>query len=177
MHSPQRSITAYILAKDGNRPHLLEGAFVEDAFLRMVVKTDAISFPATSDGRAAIAQTLVRSFSDAYENVYTFCLGEAPGDGAVEFSCRWLVAMNAKETGVVRVGGGRYDWRFAPDDGRVTSLEITIEEMQLMPPDQLRPVMDWAAGLPYPWCGHEAASVAAAGVPCLRDLMSRLIVR
>ena len=52
------SIHAYISAKDGNRPLLLNAAFTEDATLQMIVRTDTISFPAMSVAREAIAETL-----------------------------------------------------------------------------------------------------------------------
>lgn len=112
-HSPMltqsESILAYIKAKDGNRPHLLDAAFTEDATLQMIVRTEAISFPASSVGREAIAETLVRRFNQTYENVYTLCIGSPPTANSETYSCNWLVAMSEKQGGAVRVGCGRYD--------------------------------------------------------------------
>lgn len=161
MHTTADSIRAYILAKDGNRPHLLTAAFTGDATLRMVVRTDAIAFPAVSTGRDAIAETLVRRFNQAYENVYTLCIGAPPADNSAWFSCNWLVAMSAKDGGAVRVGCGRYDWEFTPDQHKASALAITIEAMEILPADSLEQVMQWMSGLPYPWCEVEKAMAAA----------------
>ena len=54
MSTISEAVTAYILAKDGNRPFLMRRAFAEDAALEMVVKTDAISFPSSAKGVSAI---------------------------------------------------------------------------------------------------------------------------
>ncbi|MDH8318903.1 hypothetical protein QIG98_27885, partial [Klebsiella pneumoniae] len=67
------------LAKDGNRPFLMQRAFDANAELEMVVKTDAISFPSTARGVKAIADVLVHRFGIDYENVYTVCLSR-PSD-------------------------------------------------------------------------------------------------
>src|SRR5215470_16474724 len=114
-------ILAYIFAKDRNRPHLLEAAFTDDVELRMIVQTDAISFPPVSKGREALADTLVRLFNQTYENCYTFCLANPPPNEARSFSCPWLVAMSDKQSRAVRVGHGRYDWSFT-ETGRAESL-------------------------------------------------------
>lgn len=152
MPTPTDAITAYLLAKDGNRPHRLAEAFTPDATLTMRVNTDTISFPPLTHGREAIAQTLVRSFNQTYENVYTLCLDEPPAVDAASYSCRWLVAMSEKDGGAVRVGCGRYEWLFAPRDGRACALTISIEAMELLPADALKQVTAWMAGLSYPWC-------------------------
>jgi hypothetical protein len=161
MPTPADSIATYIRAKDGNRPHLLHAAFAADATLAMVVRTEAISFPPASRGRDAIADTLVRRFNQSYENVYTLCLGSQPEAGVQAFSCDWLVAMSQKQDGAVRVGSGRYDWSFTPGGPMVSALTITIETMEVMPPDTLAPVMNWVSGLPYPWCPRTAPARAA----------------
>lgn len=161
MHTTADTIRAYILAKDGNRPHLLAAAFTEDAMLRMEVRTDAIAFPATSSGREAIAETLVRRFNQAYENVYTLCIGAPLSDNGAAFSCGWLVAMSAKEGGAVRIGCGRYDWAFAPEDHRASALAITIETMEILPAECMEQVMQWISALPYPWCTLQEAVAAA----------------
>ena len=160
MFNPAESIVAYIKAKDGNRPHLLDAAFAENANLQMVVRTDSISFPASCVGREAIAETLVRRFNQTYENVYTLCIGVPPAEGAEAFSCDWLVAMSEKESGAVRIGCGRYDWSFMHPKRKVSALRITIEAMVVLPSAALFPVMEWVAALPYPWCTRRAATEA-----------------
>jgi hypothetical protein len=174
MNSPLESIGEYIKAKDGNRPHLLGGAFTEDATLRMLVWTDSISFPPACVGRAAIADTLVRRFNQTYENIYTFCIGQSPEGKTDVFSCAWLVVMSEKESGAVRVGCGRYDWLFSPDDHRVRGLTITIDAMEILAPDSLADAMRWASALPYPWCTREQAvrtSPASVGMQRVMQLL------
>lgn len=165
MLSPADSILAYIRAKDGNRPHLLDWAFTPDAYLSMCVQTQSISFPPESYGREAIADTLVRHFNQTYENVYTFCIGTPPGNSVKTLSCPWLVVMSEKQSGAVRVGCGYYDWTFSGH--RVCALRITIACMELLPPDTLDLVMDWVSGLPYPWCSEGAIVSGAADIPSL----------
>ncbi|MNR10769.1 hypothetical protein D3C85_1270340 [compost metagenome] len=152
MQSTARTIEHYILAKDGNRPDLLRQCFAAHATLEMVVRTGAISFPPTVDGRAGIADILARRFGQTYENVYTFCLGAPPTTGATTHRCKWLVGMSVKATGELRVGCGDYLWRFLPESGLAEHLSITIEHMQACPAQDLEPVMDWLQRLNYPWC-------------------------
>ncbi|WP_428688431.1 hypothetical protein [Roseibium sp.] len=152
-------VATYIMAKDGNRPWLMRRAFAEGARLEMAVKTDAISFPSTVTGVDAISDTLVRRFSEEQENVYTLCLSSPPEDRRKTFSCNWLVGMSRRDNGDIRVGCGRYDWSFT-DTGklRASDLKITIEVMQILAPENLRPVMDWLSALPYPWCPARRAA-------------------
>jgi len=174
MRTPSNSILAYIQAKDGNRPHLLARAFTEDATLAMTVNNASIAFPPATAGRENIADTLVRRFGQVYENIYTFCLAVPPKNQESEFSCDWLVAMSEKDGAAVRVGCGRYHWRFAADSGLVKGLAITIETMQTLPSHALAEVMDWAALLPYPWCSAETALLGAPGLDELNPVRAWL---
>ena len=151
-------ISAYIQAKDCNRPWLMSQAFCNDARLEMTVKTDAISFPPVVSGLEGIADTLVRQFSRDNDNVYTFCLADAPIGHGVHFRCDWLVGMSRIDTGDVRVGCGHYDWTFADTaQPRVKGLAISIDVMQVLDRSHLQPVMAWLSGLSYPWCPTEVA--------------------
>ena len=175
MPSPSDCIRAYIRGKDGNRPHLLSGAFAPTAAVEMIIKTPAISFPSVVTGLDAIADVLVRRFGLTYENVYTFCLSSQPSDDSHTFSCDWLVAMSEKEGGAVRVGSGRYDWFFAPGGRRlVEKLVITIDVMQKLNRDCLRPVMDWVTAIPYPWCPADVAVRRAPESVDLTETIRRL---
>jgi hypothetical protein len=73
------SIATYIRAKDGNRPHLMEAAFVDDATLEMVVKVEGMAFPPSAKGIDELTQVLVSRFNQTYENIYTFCLASPLG--------------------------------------------------------------------------------------------------
>lgn len=153
MPSPIEAISTYFHAKDGNRPHLMRRAFAEKAQLEMVVNTDAISFPGTTSGLAAIEEVLVRRFSADFENVYTFGLALPTEADRHRFACPWLVAMSARSDGAIRVGSGLYDWHFSSDARcLVEKLVITIDVMQILPANELDRIMGWASALPYPWC-------------------------
>ncbi|EJL03254.1 hypothetical protein PflQ2_2730 [Pseudomonas fluorescens Q2-87] len=167
MNTPRLSIQQYINAKDGNRPHLLEHAFKQDAQLDMIVRTGAISFPGHVEGRDAIGDVLVSRFGQTFENVYTFCLGAPPTAQASTFQCKWLVAMSDKASGEARVGCGLYDWQFDPQSGLTERLTITIEHMKTLPCADLPTVMAWASQLDYPWCSAEAA---VRNIPDLAEL-------
>ena len=177
MHFPAESISAYIRAKDQNRPYLMRRAFADTATLNMIVRTGAISFPPLSKGIEAITEVLVRRFAQSYENVFTFCLGEPPEDGAGSYTCRWMVGMSERETGAVRVGCGRYDWLFETRKPFLArELTITIEFMQILPASNLEAIMNWLSGLPYPWCPVRTAVASAPkveGLEVVLDYVSR----
>ena len=168
MQSVREAVETYIRAKDENRPYLMERAFAEDATLAVVVHSGTISFPPTSMGLESISDVLVRRFAQTYENVFTFCLAPPPESGEVEFSCNWLVGMSEKDSRMVRVGCGRYDWLFQPQGQCLAQrLTITIDLMQSLPPTSLAVVTDWLSKLPYPWC---SARKAASDAPPLYEL-------
>ena len=152
------AVSTYILAKDGNRPFLMKHAFAENAELEMVVKTDAISFPSSAKGLAAIEEILVRRFGVDYENVFTFCLSRPSEANRAHFACHWLVGMSAKANGQIRIGCGRYDWHFGAQ-GCVERLVIAIDLMKVLPATELSASMDWLSSLPYPWCDPDQALV------------------
>ncbi len=164
MQTPARAIHTYLLAKDGNRPHLLRGAFAASAVLEIVVNDPAIAFPPLTEGIDAIADVVSRQFGRTYENVYTFCLADPPGDGDLAFTCRWLVGMSEKQGGAVRVGCGRYDWSFQPHSFLVERLCITIDRMHALSARDLDAAMAWLSALPYPWCPARRAAAAAPPV-------------
>ena len=169
-------ISAYIYAKDGNRPWLMPQAFAKDANLEMVVQTDAISFPSAATGIDAITKILASQFSCDYENVFTLCLCSPPKGYYPKFSCNWLVGMSSRENRVVRVGCGRYDWLFSnPENLRANELKITIQAMEILVPESLQPVMSWLSRLPYPWCSTEAAIEGFPELDELRTIWDFLI--
>lgn len=173
--SAETLIRTYLHAKDHNRPHLMAKVFAPAASLEMTVKTGAIAFPAVTEGLNSITDVLVRRFGQTYENVYTFCLQRPEPEGRTSFSCDWLVGMSDKEDGAVRVGCGRYDWRFQQAlPFLVERLHITIEEMQVVPAENLDAAMTWLTGLPYPWC---PSGIAAETMPRITglELISRYV--
>ena len=159
MQAHSEMIRAYIRAKDENRPYLMQRTFADSVILEMAVETASITFPPLTEGLDAVTQVLVRDFGRTFENVYTFCLTAPPINSDNPFSCDWLVVMSEKESGVVRIGCGLYDWFFqTKKPGLVEKLKIVISIMLVLPPDNLRPVMDWICALPYPWCQGERAA-------------------
>jgi hypothetical protein len=175
--TPESLIRTYIRAKDENRPHLMEHVFAGQASLEIIVKTAAISFPAFTKGLEPITDVLVRSFAVKYENIYTFCL-ERPNLRTREtgFSCDWFVGMSEREGGNVRLGCGRYDWRFSPEGlCLVDRLVITIEVMQVLSPGRDKAVFDRLSGLPYPWCSVDVIAEKAAGIEGIGPVIEYLI--
>ena len=63
MPTPSDAISAYIHAKDGNRPFSLRRTLAETIALEMVVKTDAITFPASARGLDSVTRILVHRFA------------------------------------------------------------------------------------------------------------------
>ncbi|AZF06411.1 hypothetical protein [Pseudomonas sp. R5-89-07] len=167
------AIETYILAKDGNRPHLMCRAFAADAELVMNVKTDEISFPSTVKGLDGISATLVSQFAQRYENIYTFCLGPPPGNVAT-FRCGWLVCMSEKGTGAVRIGFGEYEWVCRDDAGLISKLTITIEEMKTLPSQLGNSIFQWASRLPYPWCSNDVLLRSTPDIPAVQEIVRLL---
>jgi hypothetical protein len=149
--SIEQILLGYFRAKDGNRPHLLEQVFAQDARLEIHNESTAIDFPAVTVGREAVTEVLVSSFARTYENVYSFYL-DRPQRAAATFTCRWLVGMSVKEGKGVRVGCGQYEWLLRNDPAPCAAgLVITIDEMQVLPPSVQGPIFSWLQGLNYPW--------------------------
>lgn len=172
MNTAQLAIQHYLLAKDGNRPHLLSRAFVPEAILDMVVRTGSISFAPHVEGVGGIGDMLVRQFGQTFENVYTFCLGAPPEAQASTYACKWLVGMSDKSSGEVRVGCGFYEWQFSAKSGLVETLTITIEHMKTLPAADLDPVMTWVSGLSYPWCTPQAVVTHAPDIGALEPVIA-----
>ena len=169
-------LRGYFHAKDENRPHLLSQVFAEDAHLEMRVKSDAITFPAATQGRDTITDVLVRKFGQTYENVYSFYLQRPlPDTFTDQYSCDWMVVMSDKESRNLRVGCGRYDWQFqAESPCLVTHLHITIEAMQKIAPDPEQTILSWAARLPYPWCDAAEITEMAPHLDELKPVLDYL---
>lgn len=177
MQTARDSIVKYLRAKDENRPELMADAFTDAATLSIVVKAGTIAFPPAATGRDAITDVLVRRFGQLYENVRTFCLASPPQHVDTTFSCDWLVGMTERENRTVRVGCGRYDWRFRSQPPPLAErLTITIDVMEALPPDCLLPIMHWLSRLPCPWCPPHAmldTAPALDGLKPIRQWISR----
>ena len=172
--APQAVLRNYFHAKDENRPHILERVFEPSAELVVINHTSAISFPARTIGREAIADVLVRNFGQTYENVYSLYLSRPPADAAA-FSCGWLVAMSEKQSKSARVGCGRYDWSFAKAVPHLaTHLIITIHAMQVLPAAELAAVLAWVQALSYPWCTAEEVVRSAPSIELLTPVLQHL---
>lgn len=170
-HSPERLLRKYFHAKDENRPHLMSSVFSESATLEMIVKTGTIAFPPVSHGAAAITDVLVRRFAQSYENVYSFYL-QRPPPAVSGFSCDWLVGMSEKANGAALVGCGRYDWSFGQEAPfLVDRLVITIEAMQVLPPNDLESILRWLTALPYPWCSASSVVDSAPSLGALEPVL------
>lgn len=166
----------YIRAKDGNRPHVPQGVFAEDALLEMAVQSDNIDFPPAVESSDAIVDILVRKFAAKYENVYTFYLQRPPVDERINaFTCHWLVGMTDKETGTGRVGTGTYRWQFSDATPmQVISLRIDIECMEIVPVEAALPMLNWVTSLPYPWANARDVLRCAPQLETLRPVYAAI---
>lgn len=169
----RQSIETYILAKDGNRPHLMSHAFAADAELVMDVRTAEISFPTMVKGLAGISNALVSQFAQRYENICTFCIGTPPACETA-FHCNWLVCMTEKLSGAARVGFGEYEWLCREESGLISKLRITIEEMKTLPCESGNSILAWAAMLPYPWCPPNLPLQTAPNIPAAQEIARHL---
>jgi hypothetical protein len=78
-------------------------------------------------------------------------------------------------SGKLYVGCGRHDWRFAADAGcLVERLVIGVEVMQELPAGELAAVVDWMAGLPYPWSTPGGAIAGMPDLPALEPVTDYL---
>jgi len=174
--SAENCLRDYFRGKDENRPRYIERAFAPNATLDMALRTEAIAFPARTQGNAAIADVLARDFGRRYDNVHTYAMAR-PGRDAVlsDYCCDWLVVMTEKDSGQVRVGCGGYDWRFeAEPPHRVCALTITIETMLTLPASSRDIVYAWVDDLPYPWCDPVTAVHNAPAIEALRPALDYL---
>jgi hypothetical protein len=78
-------------------------------------------------------------------------LSQPPENNRSACTRDWMVAITEKEGHAVRVGCGSYQWHFAPDSFLIVRLFITIEIMELLPPQDVDDAMNRVSALPYPW--------------------------
>jgi len=167
------AIGAYVRARDSNRPHLMKAAFTDAAVLQIRVEPGASNVHSDLVGRKAIVDTLVTRFNQAWENIYTLCIGARPAADVEAFSCAWLVVMSSKSNGSCRIGWGRYDWTFDLESQRARSLAIVVSAMKVVTTD-VGPLMDWVSLLPYPWCGGAEIMAAPPPIPHVRSILEHL---
>ena len=166
--TPEAVLRGYFHAKDESRPHLLEDVFASNAELFIRNQSANIAFPAFTEGRSAIAEVLVRSFTLLNENVYSFYL-RRPLLAVRAFTCPWLVGMSERSSGLVRVGCGNYEWAFESEAPHMASrLVVTIDAMQVLPFTESDGVFAWLRALDYPWSSPVAA---LKGIPA-NELLS-----
>ena len=172
--TPRDVLRGYFHAKDENRPHLLAAVFSADAEVRIVNRAMDMGFPDVTQGREAIADVLVRRFGQTYENIYSFYLA-APPESTEVFSCPWLVGMTEKATQNVRVGCGSYDWTFQQDGAQLAcALVITIDAMEVLPPQDRDAVLGWLRQLQYPWSSPAEVAAHAPALALLAPVLQCL---
>jgi hypothetical protein len=174
MSNAAELIERYVLGKDCNRPHLLEGVFTQDATLTMDVQTPDITFPAYAKGIGPVSEIVCRRLNQRFENIYTLCFAPRPTTAEQHFSCGWMVVMSEKDGGNVRAGGGRYDWKLTDDLLRVSTLRITVSTMDTFKPETLAPIMTWRSQQGYPWCDRTQAEGTSIAIPVLNTTLLAL---
>jgi hypothetical protein len=154
----------------------LRRAFVEGLCeIEYADRTHLVSLPSSMQGLEQIAQFLA-DFGSQFENIRTFCLSRPKSKYLPHFRCDFLVGMNARQDGSVRVGVGQYGWYFGSDDeGRIKKLVIALELMCALPASASGPIMQWLAALPYPWCSGLQASENIPAIDALRPIKRFLV--
>ena len=153
--SARSLLECYVRAKDRNQPEMILDCFAADAELTFDIATDAIDFPRSVTGAAAIARTLVADFGERFESCRTYYVCAAPevdADGICTMP--WLVAMRQKDNGALRLGRGEYRWRIARmGDGsdRIVGLHIAIERMDTIDDPGSATLRSLQDTLSYPW--------------------------
>jgi hypothetical protein len=171
---PEVVLRGYFHAKDENRPHLLDRVFSEDAVLEILNRTSTIAFPAVTSGREAIADVLVRTFGQTYENVYSFYLQRPSGQPSA-FECEWIVAMTDKGSRNFRIGCGRYEWEFESKPPHLARrLVIFIAEMQVLPASVAPEAYAALASLTYPWSSPAEVRAAASRYAFLAPVVRQM---
>ncbi|WP_439687385.1 SnoaL-like domain-containing protein [Cupriavidus oxalaticus] len=178
----QALLARYVEAKDHNRPALIHEAFAPDAALTFSIDTDTISFPAKTEGAAAIAATLVTDFARTFDRCRTYYVGDLSlaADGTT-LTVPWLVLMRETAAHTLRAGKGIYRWGFArqPDGTyRIASLHIHIARMDVVPDAGAAMLAALQAALPYPWlplptlrAAVEAQAAADARLAFLKEFV------
>jgi hypothetical protein len=147
MFPPQldRILHDYLHGKDQSRPHLLARAFAPDAVFvsRFEFDTD-FSDDTPREGLGTIIETF-RQLGAACENIYTVCASDSVRESPEGWRCKWLVTMTQRDDGRVRVAWGDYLWQLGGWGTRAKRLEVTMEEMQVLPADRADGFCDWMA--------------------------------
>ncbi|MED5621308.1 nuclear transport factor 2 family protein [Ideonella sp. BN130291] len=175
-HRAQYLIETYLQAKDGNRPHLMARAFAADATVNVASLRRTAAPPARLQGLEAITAALVSEVDQACENIYSFCL-QRPDEPlkASAFTCDWLFVMTQRSSGDVRIGCGRYDWRFRfTDRWLVQRLDIVVAGIEVLPPSMWQAALAWVNTLGYPWSSSDEVLAYWPGEPRL-DALKRFV--
>lgn len=158
-------IENYIKAKDTNKPHLMKNSFKMNANLEIIVNSKNINFPQNSSGLSAITKVLIQDYNANFENVYTLCFEEKSFEQDSSFGFRWFVTMNDRKTKELKAGFGTYIWSF--DEDLVSSLEIRIDQMNVIEESFKDEVIDSISKLPYPWCKEKDLREVTKDIKCL----------
>lgn len=172
----KRLVELYIRAKDRHQPHLMDSVFAQDAILEMELNTDTIEFPSQTVGLSNITDTLVKQFHQRFDNVYTVCVSDSAKVVNEVMSCSWLVGMTESESGALRIGYGRYHWKFATHaqsaETYVQGLHIIINTMSALPANTSHSVLSWLNGLPQTWVSVEDMTKSAPPITTIQDFLN-----
>ncbi len=151
-----RVLERYVAAKDGNRPELASQVFAPGVTLTYSIATDAIAFPARTEGIEAVTETLISGFGLRFDRCRTYYVCDALREdaGGVPF-VPWLVVMRETAVKNLRIGKGYYRWRLtapaATGERLACALHIHIERMDPVPDPDGELLEAIHTSLPYPW--------------------------
>lgn len=152
MSTVRALLERYVEAKDLTRPALMAAIYRPDAVLTYSIATDAISFPARTEGVDEIARVLVVDFGVRYQRCRTYYIEDGRREQADEWRIPWLVVMREPQARALRIGKGFYRWRFDTSSApRMSAMHIHIERMDAIDDADARLLEAIQAPLPYPW--------------------------
>ncbi len=153
----------YFYGKDNNIPSVIESIFAEDSRVTFSIETDVISFPDDLHGASAISEHMFASFHDSFEQIKSYYVLNSPQQkanisrGSMINDLNWLVTMRERESGMVRVGTGHYDWITVSDGERsqIVSLHVLIKTMQVFDEPKNGWLQDLQSMLISSWASYD----------------------
>ena len=165
-----RVLHDYLRAKDEQRPYLFRRVFTEDArFVSRSAFAADFSTDEPAVGLAAITDVF-RRLGRMCENIFTIYAVDSVHVEEGVLSNLWIVGMQEREGGIVRVAWGDYRWTFSSDGTRATELLVLMEGMALPEPAQTPEIMEWLCRLSAPWSTSAEIVGSAPALPELDPL-------
>jgi len=174
------ALNRYIDGKDNNRPAVLKALYCSDAVLAFSLDDQSMSFPTRVEGAQEIAKVLSGDFNQRYQRVKTWYLTQPVADGTDQVTEQpWLVMMQEKASGDIRIGCGFYNWRFETNCNplQVSAHHIHIHTMLSFPSTRESWLIELQQSLAYPWSSVDLVEAQIAPYSELDSIVRYLTQR